>query len=283
MTRRPFAVLAVVASLAGCADSGPSKKQYLAKVDPICKAATSEAIALTTPTDIAALRQFHIKLADGVDKTLAGIDAVTFPSGEDGKAAKAWVQAMRDAAAAARAVAPAVDKSDYGATETTARKAAEAFKGADSLARTFGSAECGRGEAEAAERMTIALVKTVKGAFVRAADALCKAAWTTYDALEPPETLPQVKTYFEKGNAIEEKLIADLRAIPAPLTDKDKLDEALAAFDAMLAKEKEVLAAAAAGNERATDDLWEQADKLSVTAMGKADAYGFVDCGSQVS
>ena len=285
MTRRLLGVsaLVAVASLAACGDNAPSKKEFLAKADPVCKASTAEATALGTPTDVGGLRQFHIKLADGADRTLAGLDKVKLPGGDDGKAAKAWVQALRDAAAAARAVPPEVDKSNYTGIETTAGRAAEAFKAADSQARTFGSAECGRGEAEAVERMRTALPKTVKTAYITAADAICKSAFTKFEALPEAETPAEFKTFMEQAVALEEKLLADLKAIAPPVTDKDKLDPVFLGIEKVIAKDKEALAALAAGNERKAYDLVEESDNLSDDSAAKADAYGFVDCGSQSS
>lgn len=283
--RRSLVVLVLVCLLAlpGCGDGAPSKDEFLAKADPVCKGATSEATAMTTPTDVAGLRQFHVKLAEGAERSAAELEKLELPGGDDGKAAKAMVTALREAAGAARAVGPEVDKSAYGAAESAARKAAEAFKAADDLARGYGSRECGRGEAEAGGRMLNALGKTVKSAYITAVDAMCKATFAEYEKLEEPETLPQVKAFFEKVVAVDEKLVADMKAISAPVTDKDKLDAVFAALDKMVAKEKAVLAAAAAGDEREADDRWSEADAASLEVTKEMDAYGFVECGSQAS
>lgn len=281
--RRSLAALLCLAGLAACGDSAPSKEAFLAKADPVCKAATTEATAMTTPTDLAALRQFHIRLAEGAERSVAELEKLKLPGGDDGKAARAWVGALREAAVAARAVAPEVEKSSYGTVETAARKAAESFKAADEQARSFGSRECGRGEAEATGRMLNALAKTVKSAYITTVDAMCKAAFAEYEKLDEPETLPQVKAMMEKIVAIDEKLVNDIKAVPAPVTDKDKLDAVFAALDKMLAKEREVVAAAASGKERETDDRWTESDAASLEVANKMDTYGFIECGSQSS
>lgn len=280
MIRVPLATLTLGVALVACGDNAPSKREFLAEADPICRTATSEATGATTPTDVAGLRHFHFRLAEGADKTVAGVAALKFPGGDDGKAAKAWVQSLRDAATAARAVVPEVDTSDYTGIETTARKAADAFKAADALARTFGSAECGRGEAEAVGRMSTALSKTVKSAYITTADAMCKAAWAEMDKIPEGDSFADFKAAVVKVVPIEEKLAADLKAIPAPVTDKDKLDEVMAAFDKVAAKDKELLAVTTEG---AADDIVAASEALSTDAENKADAYGFIDCGSQVS
>jgi hypothetical protein len=285
MNRRAVVLLPffLVPALAACGNNAPSKQDYLADIDPVCKRGNEIATVFTTPTDLPMLKEFGQKMADNVGKTVKELEKHDRPGGDDGKAAEAMVKAMRDAGVAARAIGPEVDAANFTKVEDAANRAATAFKDADAKARALGSTECGKGEAEAAGRMAGSLGATVKKAYIAKVDPICKSGNEEIEKLPEPESLPELKTFLEKLIAVAEKGTADVKAIPPPVTDRAKLDEWLAANDGAITKAKEALAAATAGDERKTgslaDDLFEAGD----TANAKADAYGFKECGTEGS
>lgn len=285
MNRRAASLLIVLSlpALAACGDNAPSKADFVAKADPICKTGNEASSAFTTPTDIPGLRDFGTKLADNVDKTTKQLEELDFPKGEDGNGAKSMVKAMRDGGTAARNIGPAVDKENFTEIETTARAAVDAFKKADSDARAFGSAECGKGEAESSGRMSTSLGTTVKAAYIIKVDALCTAAQKELAALPEPETEQQAVAYFDKALAVGEKMRTEIKAIPAPVTDKDKLDAWFAAGDASIAKTRATREAAAGGDEDKFVELAEQSAQAGLTAAGKASAYGLKACGTEAA
>ena len=276
-----FALLLALPGLAACGDKGPSKQEFLAKADPVCKRGNDIAAVLTTPSDIGMMKDFGNKLADNISKTTVELGKLKLPHGKDGDAAKGWITAMKDAAASSRAVGVEVDKTNYPGIEAAADKLVNGFKAADAKARAYGSTECGRGEADAAAKLGETKGATVKAAYVLKVDAICAAATKEFDAVKEPENFADVKPFLEKSIALAEKETADIKAVPAPATDKAKLDEAFTANEAALAKAKEALAAAAAGDQRKTLNLLDEVSTLGDTSNAKADAYGFKDCGSQ--
>lgn len=283
MTRRALTVLLLsvgLAGLAACGKGAPSKAGYLGKADPVCKRGNELAAVATTPTDMPGLKDFSTKLADNLDKTIKELDALDTPSGDDGKAAQAMVKALKDAAAAARAVGPDVDAGNFTAIEDNGKKAADAIENADAQARAFGSTECGKGEAEAAGRMQVALGPAVKNAYIAKVDPLCASAQKTIKAIpEPEESAKAFTAYFDKVLPVGDKLVADVKAIPAPRTDKDKFDAWLAAQEQTLANAKQVRAAAAANDEDKFVSTLQASVQLSLGAAAKAAAFGFKECG----
>lgn len=283
MNRRAASLLIVLGlpALAACGDSAPSKQDYLAKADPICKRGNEISAVFTTPTDLPMLKEFGEKLSANVDKTLKDLDDLKKPKGDEGKAADDMIKALRDAGAAAKSIGPEVDTANFTNVETNAAKAAEAFKAADAKARAFGSTECGKGEAEVAGRMSTSLGATVKKAYIAKVEPICAAGNKEIETMAEPEDLAELKVFLEKTIAIAEKGTKDIKAVPAPVTDKSKLDEWLAANDGAITKAKEALAAAAEGNERKTLQLADQLFEAGDAANAKADIYGFKECGSE--
>lgn len=284
MNRRVVASLLIVLALpalAACGDSAPSKADYLAKADPVCKRGNEISTVFTTPTDLAMLKEFGDKIAANIDKTLGELEKLKKPKDADGKAAEEMIKALRDAGAAARNIGPEVDAANFTNVETNAGKAAEAFKAADAKARAFGSTECGKGEAEVAGRMSSSLGATVKKAYIAKVEPICAAANKEFEAIPEPESLAEVKTLLDKTVQVAEKVLADIRAIPAPVTDKGKLDEWMAANDGTITKAKEAAAAAASNNERKTFQLLDEIAVQGDASNAKADIYGFKECGTE--
>lgn len=282
MRGRVLSCVALLAALlSGCGDKGPSRQDFLAKADPLCKHGNEIAVVFTTPSDLTMIGEFTGKLADNEQKTVASLEKLKFPKGKDGDAAKAFVAAMKDTTAKARAVSPSVSGADYSAIQTGVDALVQSAKAADDKARSFGSTECGKGEAMATGNLTTVAPGVVKAAFTARADAFCKQASDELEQLGEPKSVAQAKATLEKLQSIMSKLVTDIRALPAPSTDKPKLDEALAAFDASLAKLREAQTALDASQVKKMLELLNEFYELTDTANAKADAYGFKDCGSQ--
>ena len=283
MNRRSiFVIVALTLSaLVACGDDAPSKQDYLAKIDPICKRGNEISAVFTTPGDLPQLKEFGDKLSANVDKTVKELDGQKRPKGDEGKQAEELLKSLRDAGAAAKSIGPEVDAAQFTNVETNAAKTAEAFKAADAKARAFGSTECGKGEAEVTGRMSTSLGATVKKAYIAKVEPICAAGNKELENLEEPEDLDGVKTFLEKLIQVAEKGTNEIKAVPAPVTDKAKLDEFLAANDGAITKAKEALAAAAAGDERKTQRLFGELFDAGDAANSKADAYGFKECGTE--
>jgi hypothetical protein len=276
-----LALLCVVPAMAGCGSSTPTKAQYLAKADPICRQANAVAAVFTTPSDVPSIKDFANKVADNTAKTAGQLDKLKLPGGKDGDAAKAMVKAMKDAAAAARTLPGPVDSGNYPVIEDDTSKTADAYKAADDKARSLGSTECGKGDDEAVAKLAQTVGPTVKAAFIAKADVLCAAVNAEMDKVPEPQNFEDVKALIDKAVDAGTRLTAQINALPQPHFDHEKLAEALAANEAILAKAKEAQASAHAGDQKKTVVLAEELDQLGTASDVKADAYGFKDCGSQ--
>ena len=79
---------------------------------------------------------------------------------------------------------------------------------------------------------------------------------------------------------IEEKLFDDIEALAKPPGDEATVADMLAAQDKVIAKDKELAAAAKARNEASFDRLDEEETALVTAANAKFDAYGLRNCGT---
>lgn len=279
--RRAVVIVLLIGLAAGpaCGDKAPTRQAYVAKANPVCKRAGDAAAVFTNPTSVSGIKELAGKLADTTGKTVAELEKLKAPGGQDGDAARALVKALRDAAAAARALGPLADKDDYAALELGAKAMADGYKAADDKARALGSSECGRGEYAAAAKLTETVGPTLKDTYVVKADALCSTARTQVLAIDQPETLDEAKAYLDKTLPIGKKLHDDVRALPAPSFEKSKLDEVFAAWDDLLATGNRVAAAVNAEDEDEVQTLFEDFADQSVTLRAKTAAYGFHTCG----
>jgi len=277
MRLEPSLVIMVLAAfVGGCGNGAPSKKAFITEADAICKPATDAALALTTPGDFVSLRQFHLTLADRADETVGAVEKLRFPGGADGEAARGWVKSVRDASGTARQVVKDVDLANYAAVEAGATNVIGSFQAADSQARAFGFAECGRGDADVVGRMAKALPKAVKEAFVQAVNEVCRSAAVEIERLQTPKTLPEFKTRLDEATVIEEKAVTGIKAIAAPSTDKALLDELVAAMEAVMSHYKEMAGAVAANRPIAS--LSDKSEEIRNKASAAARGFGAYQC-----
>jgi hypothetical protein len=274
-----LAVLAASAVLAGCGGGAPSKAAYLAKADPVCKQAEAPLAVVSTPSELTAVGTFTAQVAKASSASADGLAKLKTPSGKDGAAAKAMVKALRDSAAADRAVADPVAKADYPATEKAASAAVDAAKTADDKARAFGSTQCGRGAHDAMDKLSPAVGLAVRDAYIAKVDALCKTARDQILAIPQPKSESDAVAYLAKTIPIGIKLVNDAKAVVPPAFDKDKRDAAFAAWDDVVAKSQTVQAAFNAGQTQKGVDLAQDVIQASAGFTGKAAAYGFKVCG----
>jgi hypothetical protein len=275
------AVLALLAAApAACGNSAPTKQQFLAKADPVCKQGSDLAGILSAPSNLSAIGDVSKKLAETTTKTVAALNKLKFPSGADGRAAHDMVGAMRDAAAKARAVAPPVASEDLPAVETAAKAEVDAYKAANDKARNLGSTQCARGEGDAASKLGTALGPTLKGALILKADAICTKAKADVFAVAKPKSDADARRYLDETLPIAQKAHDEVKALPAPAFDKDKLDAMMTAWDELLRLSNDANAAVHANDDRRFLSTTEQLADQAVQLSGKASAYGFQSCGT---
>lgn len=273
-------VVAAVGGLAACGDKAPSKADYMADADPICKRGNDAAALFTTPSDPPAMKEYATKLADNTTRTVDALDKLKQPKGAEGTAVKEFLKAMRDAAGSARAIGPIVDKQSLQELEIASNAYVEAYKTASDKARTAGSTECGVGEAASTTRLKETVGPTLKNAYIAKVDPLCATGRKDILALEQPtDDLESAKAYLTKAIDRGTKLVADIRAVIAPDFDRPKLEEMFSAWDKIIDASKAMREAIVAEDEERIEDISYEIAHLSATFRGKASAYGFHDCG----
>jgi hypothetical protein len=257
---------------------GPSKEEYIAQADPICKGSNDALKDLAAPVDLAQLKDATAKLAT-TSKTLGtDLRKLEQPRGDDTKRAADVTKAIEDAGAKAQALSDAAAREDLPAAEKVVPEIGVAFKLADEKARAFGMVQCGPAGASAAQTISSAAAGVFKKSFTSRADALCGKAKDEIDKVPEPDTQAQAVAQVDSFRAIADRVINEIRALPVAAADKPPVDEFLAELEKNRDKIAEVRDATRAGNLNRLDALFEELIKLAESAGRKADAAGIPGC-----
>jgi hypothetical protein len=273
------ASLALAAALGACGGGGVSKPDFVAKADGACGTANASLAAVAKPTNLPELASAAgtvVASIDGQAEALRKID----PPGDDKAVVAGVIGALAEVSGPERALQEAAGKGDDAATARAANDLKGKTDNAATQARTYGLAVCGQG-LQAPVATVIEGGRTVlKAAFVARADALCTAANRKANALAEPTSFATVARYLGAYIPIEEKLFADIKSLTAPPGDDSTVADMLAAQDKVIAKDKELLAAAQRRNEPQFDKLDAEETALVTAANAKFDAYGLRACGT---
>jgi hypothetical protein len=257
---------------------GPSREEYVAQADPICKRSNDKLGAVAAPADLVQLKDASSKLATNSSDTAAALAKLELPRGDDAAVAAQITKLIRDSDTKAKALADAAGKEDLLAAEKAAGDARAAFKAADEKARGFKMVHCGKGGAAAAESIAAASPALLKKNLVTRADALCGRAYDEINKIPDPNNAAQAREYADKSLALEDKAVADIKVLPIATADKPALDDFFASYQPYRDKFGQFLEAVLAGNTARADDLEKEMTPLTETAAKKAASFGFVDC-----
>jgi len=147
-------------------------------------------------------------------------------------------------------------------------------------ARAYGLAACATGIQAPVTTVFEGGRTVLKAAFVARSETLCTAATKKAGALASPTSLATLGRYLTSYLAIEEKLFTDIKALVVPPGEESAVADMLAAQDLVIAKDKELQAAAAARNQASFDRLDREETTLVTAANAKFDAYGLRSCGT---
>ncbi|HEX3621261.1 MAG TPA: hypothetical protein VHT97_02990 [Acidimicrobiales bacterium] len=272
----PVAALAV--ALAACG-GGVSKAQYVKKADASCGAGNATLAAVAKPSNLPELATAAATVATTVDAQAAGLRKVQAP-GSDKAAVAAMIGALADVAGPARALQAAAGKTDDAATAGAANDLKAKVDSAATQARAYGLNACGTGLQAPVTTVFEGGRSVLKAAFVARAEALCTAASKKADALSSPTSLASTGKYLNSYIPIEEKLFADIKALAQPPGDEATVADMLAAQDQVIAKDKQLQAAAAKASTATFAQLSDEEDPLITAANSKFDAYGVKMCGT---
>lgn len=282
--RRTVAVVPVVAlavALTGCG-GGVSKSQYVTKADGTCGAGNGTLAAIAKPTNLPELATAAGTVASTVDAQVASLRKVKAPSGDKALVAGV-IGALADVPGPARALQAAAGKTDDGATAQAANDLKAKADAAAVKAQSYGLNACGRGLQAPVGTVFEGGRTVLKAGFVARAESLCTAANKKADAVPAAtsSSAAAASKYLGAYIPIEEKLFNDIKALAKPPGDEATIADMLAAQDTVIAKDKEILAAANAKASVATlDRISSEEDPLVTAANAKFDDYGLKMCGT---
>lgn len=274
-----LSALALAAALTACGGGGPSKTSYVTKADAACAPGNGSLAGVAKPTNQPELVTAAGTVASTVDAQAAGLRKLDPPKSDKAQVAGV-VGAMAEVPAAARALQEAAGKTDDRATASAVLALKAKVDAAALQAQSYGLAGCGKGLQPPVGNILDGGRTVLKAAFVAKADSLCLAANKKADALASPTSLTSTNKYLTSYIPIEEKLFNDIKALAVPPGDEAPVAEMLAAQDAVVAKDKEMQAAAAKNNLSLFGRLDQEEGPLITAANSKFDAYGLRDCGT---
>ncbi|MDQ3642866.1 MAG: hypothetical protein M3450_15710, partial [Actinomycetota bacterium] len=190
------------------------------------------------------------------------------------------IGALAEVATPARALQEAAGRSDDKVTAQAANDLKAKADAAAVQAKAYGLTACGTGLQAPVTTVFEGSRTVLKAAFVARAESLCTAANKKVEALPNPTSLASFARTATSYLVIEEKLFADIRALPVPPGDEAVVADMLAAQDKVIAKDKELQAAAQARNQAAFDRLDDEETTLVTAANAKFDTYGLKNCGT---
>ena len=275
----PGVVVAVAAALTACGDGGVSKAEYVARADGACGPGNSTAAAVAKPTNLPELAAAAGTVASTVDGQVEALRKLEAP-GDDKAQVDGVIAALADAGAPAKALQEAAGRTDDAATAKAANDLKAKTDVAAVQAGSYGLTACGKGLQGPVETVFDGARTVLRAAFVAKADGLCSAANRRVAALPDSTSLATEARFLASYLPIEEKLFADIKALPVPPGDEGTVADMLAAQDQVIAKDKELAAAAQARNQRLFDRLNEEERPLITAANAKFDSYGLKNCGT---
>jgi hypothetical protein len=272
--------VALAAALTACGGGGPSKASFLTKADGACATGNAAIAGVTKPGNPTQIGAGAGTAASTIDGQVTALRALK-PGSADKQQFAGVVSAIADVSGPAKALQDAAGKNDDAAIGKAAVDLQSKVDTAATQGQAFGLTQCGVGLKPAVGNLFDGSKSVVKADYVTKAEALCRAANKKFDAIAAPgASLASLGKYFDAILVVSNKLEADLKALPAPPGDEAAVNEFVAAFDALLAKAKDMSAAAKANNPKLVAALSDEVDVANTAANAKLDAYGLKVCGT---
>lgn len=275
-----IATLALAAGLAACGGGGASKADFVTKADGACAPGNGSMGAMAKPSNLPELATAAGTVATTVEGQAEALRKLDAP-GDDKAVVGGIITSLADVIAPARALQEAAGKSDDKATAQAVNDLKARTDAAAVQAKAYGLTACGTGLQGPVTTVFDGGRTVIKAGFVARAESLCTAANKKADALPAPgSSLATVARFLTSYLVIEEKLFADIRALPVPPGDEGTVADMLAAQDRVIANDKEQLAAAQARNGASLDRLGDSAATLITAANARFDGFGLRACGT---
>ena len=276
-----ISTVALAAALTACGDGGISKSEFTAKADGSCVVGNTAISSAAKPTNAPGVATSAGTAVTTIDGQVGMLRGLKMPGGKDKAQIEGVINAIAEVSGPTKALQEAAGKNDDAAMTRAVVEMRTKVDGAAASAQAYGLTQCGTGLKPAVANLFEGAKSVVKSSYVTKAEGLCRDAYRKANAMAAPgSSLASVSRYIDTQLVIFNKLVTDLKAVPAPPGDEATVGEFVTAFDAFTAKIKEVGAAAKANNPRLYEALSEEADVATTALDAKLDAYGLKTCGT---
>lgn len=174
----------------------------------------------------------------------------------------------------------AASRGDDRETISTTNNARSAFTTASTQASGFGFGACTVGLQSGIDSITGGAQAVIKTGFVAKAESACMAASRQFDEIIEPSGPREVRSYFDKVEAVFTKLVSDIKALAVAPGDEPTVSEMVGALERTNAKGAELFDAIAGNDQARAAALNRELSTLNTAANAKLDGYGLGQCGS---
>lgn len=273
--------VALAAALTACGDSGPSKATFVAKADAACAPGNTTISTTAKPTNAPQVATASGTAVSTIDGQVTALRAMKTPGGKDKAQVQAIVTALANVSAPARALQDAAGKTDDAAMAKAALDMQSKADTAASSAQAYGLTQCGTLLKPGLGNMFDGVKNVVKATFLTKTTTLCRDFDRKTNALAGPgSSAASLGRYIDAVSPLMAKMVADIRALPAPPGDEGTIGDLTAAMENLIAKFKEIGTAAKANNARLVGGLVDELNVAGTAVNAKFDAYGLPVCGS---
>ncbi len=273
--------VALAAALTACGDDGPNKAEFVAKADAACAPGNNAISTTAKPTNAPQVATASGTAVTTIDSQVTALRALKMPGGKDKAQIQAIVAAIADVSVPTKALQDAAGKTDDAAMAKAALDMQAKADAANKSAEAYGLAQCGTQLKFGLGNMFDGVKNVVKATFVSKTETLCRDFDRKASSItRPGSTLASLTRYIDTFTPVMNKFVADIRALTVAPGDEGAISELTAALDNLIAKFKEIGAAAVSNNPRLAGGLVNELDVAGTAVNAKFDAYGLTVCGS---
>ncbi len=260
----------------------PSRAEFVADADDVCRPANGPIAAIVKPTSYPELATAAGTLTSTIDSQLGQLRGLKQPGGSTRTEVAAVYTSLEGTSAAAKRLQDAAGRQDDAATIAATNDMSTAAGDARTKATTSGFAACVIGAQPGIDAVFGGTQSVIKAGFVAQADVLCRRAANDLEEVEYPEGDDgrAFASYIGATIDIFDQLVIDIRDLPVAPGDETAVAEFLTAQEKANAKEREFQDAAIDEDFDRMDALDREITTLITAADAKFDAYGLGSCGS---
>lgn len=269
-----LAALAALSLLSACGDSGPSMDDWREDATPVCTTRDDALKAIAPPLYLVDMAGAATRVAETSEKARAALVALERPEDEEGQPSEVLTQAMAALNESLRPWADVLRGDDYTAMETRLNEVMAKAKAVDDAATAARVPACATTTGLLENPLQKAGQSSIRSSFAEKANGVCDTLFTKHQAvLENEDSSPAA---IRRVAAAFDELLAELRKLKPPLTNREAFDGVLNNLGAFSEALK-----TAASDARKTSQAAVEARLTGLAAQFEAHAraYGLSDCG----